>query len=102
MADIIEAAKVEGHWSSAWAPAVKRLYVGTSLGFVKEYDTETWELTKSWMLGHRFTEAFADEKGTVLFGVGQVVTAGGGGETPRYGNQPLMTGDLFLFEIPKD
>jgi hypothetical protein len=102
VADMVDVAKVVPHWASAWAPAKKRLYLVTSSGFVKEYDTETWELAKSWSLGYRFTEVFVDEAGGFLVGVGQAVPASTGSyESARYQNQLPPAGDLFKFELPK-
>jgi hypothetical protein len=101
VADMVEVARVEMHWSAAWAPGSKRLFALTSLGFVKEYDTETFEMTRSWALGYRMAEAFSDEGGTHLIGFGQPVPGGQTSETQRYANQQAITGDLFQFEIPK-
>ncbi len=102
VADMLEVAKVEPHWSSAWAPGAKRLYVATSLGFIKEYDTETWEMSKSWMLGWRISDLFSDDQGTVLYGIGQAVPQNtGSSESPRHPGQQVPPGDLLQFEVPK-
>jgi hypothetical protein len=100
VADMIEIAKIEQHWASAWATGSKTLFLVNGAGFVKEYDTDTWEMRKSWFLGWRMTELFTNEAGTVLTGVGQAAPPGQG-DSSRNTYQPPPPGDLLQFEIPK-
>jgi hypothetical protein len=101
-ADMVDLGKVEVHWGAAWAPSRKRLFLVTSLGFVKEYDTDSWELARSWFLGYQLSDVFFDEAGGFLVGVGGTVPANqGSSERPRYSNQAPQAGDLHRFELPK-
>lgn len=66
-------AVVEHHSAAAWAPAINRAYFMTSEGFVKEYDARTWDLARSWELGYVLIDAYVNDAGTLLQGVGKAL-----------------------------
>jgi hypothetical protein len=72
-AAMLPAAMVESSSAVAWAAASNRAYIVTGEGFVKEYDARTWDLERSWDLGYRLTDAYANHEGTLLQGVGQAL-----------------------------
>jgi hypothetical protein len=99
VADMVQLTKVEPHWTSAFDTARKRVLVFQANGFVKEYDTETFEIARTFQLGYKVLEARVDADGATFTVFGTPANAGEGGQRPY--NQATLVGDLMKFEMPK-
>lgn len=99
VADMAVLGKTEVHVACVFRPSQKRVLLFTPQGFVKEYDSETWELVKSWELGVVVFHAFIDDaKGALhVFATPPAKS----GPTPRADAPPTQPGDVHTFELPK-
>jgi hypothetical protein len=93
-ADLASLGRTDNHQSAAWALAAHRVYLFNSLGFMKEYDIETWELKKSWYLGWQVQQAYSNDQGTLLTLYGLQLQNETEGQTPG-------ARDLVQLKIPR-
>lgn len=98
IADMVQLAKVDPHWSSAWDAGRQRLMIFLPNGFVKEYDIETFEIARTFQLGFKVLEAFVAADGASFTAVGAPAS---GGDTSGRPYRQQMTADLLKFEMPK-
>ena len=102
IASMLQTGQIDVFQTCAWAPGAKRLYAMISTGFVKEYDSETFQLQDSWFLGHVLTQAYVDDEGKFLYGYGK---PGPGravderGSPKRLGHIP-QPGHFYKFTLP--
>ena len=102
VADLVEIGKVEPHWSSVFNPGRKVLMVFQANGFVKEYDMETFEISRTWNLGWKVWDSVVVDGGASIVTLATAATPGDTSVRYNSGNAlPAQAMDAQKFEIPK-